>query len=303
MDVLARIVGMVIHRPYVFVFFAIYLFTAVTRMGWRRTAWFTAIAYLVAFAAELSSTRNGFPFGVYHYIDTTRDRELWISNVPFWDSLSFTFLCYLGWRLGVLLYAPLVVGPGTFQVAETRAVATSWRVAVTGAVLMTWLDVVIDPLTVLGDRWFLGKIYWYPNGGIYFGVPLSNFAGWFLVGLTTIRLFQLVELRRGERLDGGGVRPLRLGGLLEPLLYTGILAFNLVLTFAVGEPLLGTVGVLMFVPIAVLAATHPLNPRRRATAEDLAAHRRDYPRSAVLAASGDVRGSLVRAAAVRSTGS
>jgi putative membrane protein len=280
-DLLARIVGTVIHRPYVFVFFAIYVVTAVTRLGWRRTAWFTVIAYGVAFAAELSSTRNGFPFGLYHYIDVTRDRELWISNVPFWDSLSFTFLCYLGWRLGVLLYAPLVIAPRVFQVAETRAIATSWRVAIAGAVLMTWLDVVIDPLTVLGDRWFLGKIYYYPHGGLYFGVPLSNFAGWFLVGVATIRLYQMVEARGGARLDAAGVRRQRLGGLLEPLLYLGILGFNLVLTFAIGEPLLGTIGVLMFVPIVMLALSHPLNPRRRASAEDLAAHFRDYARSSV----------------------
>ncbi len=272
---------MVLYRPYVFVFFAIYLFTAVTRLGWRRTAWFTAIAYAVALAAELSSTRNGFPFGMYHYIDTTRDRELWISNVPFWDSLSFTFLCYLGWRLGVLLFAPLAIGPGVFQVAETRAIATSWRVAVTGAVLMTWLDVVIDPLTVLGDRWFLGKIYYYPEGGSYFGVPLSNFAGWFIVGFTTIRLYQTVERRAGATLDAGGVRRLPLGGLLEPGLYLGILGFNLTLTFAIGEPLLGTIGLLLFVPIVVLVAAHPLNPQRRASAVDLAAHARDYPASSV----------------------
>jgi putative membrane protein len=280
-DLLARIVGMVIHRPYVFVFFAIYVVTAVTRLGWRRTAWFSVIAYVVACAAELSSTRTGFPFGLYHYIDATRDRELWISNVPFWDSLSFTFLCYLGWRLGVLLYAPLVIAPGVFQVAETRTVATSWRVAITGALLMTWLDVVIDPLAVLGDRWFLGKIYYYPHGGLYFGVPLSNFAGWFLVGLTTIRLYQAVEVRGRERLDAWGVRRLPLGGLFEPLLYVGILLFNLVLTFAIGEPLLGTIGILLYVPIVALVLSHPLNPRRRATADDLAAHARDYPRSEV----------------------
>ena len=42
-----------------------------------------------------------------------------------------------------------------------------------GALLMTWLDVVIDPLTVHGDRWFLGRIYYYPEGGAYFGVPLA----------------------------------------------------------------------------------------------------------------------------------
>jgi len=280
-SVLGRIVGMVVYRPYVFVFFTIYLFAAVTRLGWRRTAWFTVIAYVVAFAAELSSTRNGFPFGMYHYIDVTRDRELWIGNVPFWDSLSFTFLCYLGWRLGVLLYAPLTIAPGVFQVAETRTMATSWRVAIAGAVLMTWLDIVIDPLTVRGDRWFLGEIYYYPQGGLYFGVPLSNFAGWFLVGLTTIRLYQLVELRGGARLDAGGVRRLRLGGLLEPLLYLGILIFNLGLTFAIGEPLLGTIGILLYIPIGVLAVTHPLNPRRRASAEDLTAHARDYPASSL----------------------
>ncbi|MBI3768421.1 MAG: carotenoid biosynthesis protein [Deltaproteobacteria bacterium] len=289
MDILARIVGMVIHRPYVFIFFAIYLVTAVTRLGWRRSACFTGIAYAVALAAELSSTRNGFPFGLYHYIDVTRDRELWIGNVPFWDSFSFTFLCYLGWRLGVLLYAPLVIAPRVFQVAETRAVATSWRVAVSGALLMTWLDVVIDPLTVLGDRWFLGKIYYYPRGGLYFGVPLSNFAGWFLVGLTTIRLYQAVEVRARGRLDSAGVRRLPLGGLLEPLLYLGILLFNLVLTFTIGEPLLGTIGILLYVPIVVLVLSHPLNPRRRATADDLTTHARDYPRSKVPSGIGGVR--------------
>jgi uncharacterized membrane protein len=270
-DLLTRVVGMVVYRPYVFVFFTIYLFTAVTRLGWRRTAWFTAIAYAVAFTAEFSSTRNGFPFGLYHYIDITRDRELWISNVPFWDSLSFTFLCYLGWRLGVFLYAPLVIAPGRFQVVETRAIATSWRVAVTGATLMTLLDVVIDPLTVLGDRWFLGKIYYYPHGGLYFGVPLSNFAGWFLVGLTTIRLYQVAEAWGGSRLDGRGIRQVARGGLLEPLLYLGILLFNLVLTFAIGEPLLGTVGVLLYIPVIALVLAHPLNAQRRATALDVAA--------------------------------
>ena len=274
---------MFVLRPYVFVFFAVYLVAAVTRLGWRRTATFTLLAYGVAFAAEFSSTRIGFPFGLYHYIDVTRDRELWISNVPFWDSLSFTFLCYLGWRLGVLLHAPLAIAAGDVQVVETRAIATSWRVCLSGALLMTWLDVVIDPLTVLGDRWFLGRMYYYPKGGVYFGVPLSNFAGWFLVGATTIRLFQLSERRRrSTTARPAGARHVPYAGLLEPSLYLGILAFNLTLTFWIGEPLLGTVGVLMFVPIVALVTAIALDPRQRATADDVAAHRRDFPASTVV---------------------
>ena len=273
---------MFVLRPYVFVFFAIYLVAAVTRLGWLRTGLFTVLAYGVAFAAEFTSTRIGFPFGLYHYIDVTRDRELWISNVPFWDSLSFTFLCYLGWRLGVLLHAPLVLRADNVQVVETRAIASSWRVCLCGALLMTWLDVVIDPLTVLGERWFLGRIYYYPEGGVYFGVPLSNFAGWFLVGAITIRLFQSIERRQGlATVRPAGVRHVRYAGLIEPVLYLSILAFNLALTFWIGEPLLGTVGVLMFVPIIAFMIMLVLDPRRRATSADVAAHHRDFPASAI----------------------
>ena len=67
-------------------------------------------------------------------------RELWLANVPFFDSLSFTFLCYLGYALAIFLYAPLVWVPGDVQVADTRAIRTSGRVLVTGAFLTTLLD-------------------------------------------------------------------------------------------------------------------------------------------------------------------
>lgn len=277
MDLLGRIIGMVVLRPYVFVFFGVYMVVAVTRMGWTRTAVFSLIAYVVAFAAEFSSTRIGVPFGLYHYIDVTRDRELWISNVPFWDSLSFTFLCYLGWRLGVLLFAPLEVTRRDVRVVDTRAVARSWRACLAGALLMTWLDVVIDPLTVHGDRWFLGKMYYYPAGGVYFGVPLSNFVGWFVVGVTTMRAFLWWDDRQpAPHAPPAGTHLLPYSGLFEPVVYFGILIFNLTLTFWIGETLLGLVGVMIFIPVAALLSVHLLDPRRRATEHDLAQHARDF---------------------------
>src|SRR5207247_443272 len=216
MGVLRLLLGTLVLRPYVFVFLAVYLCAAVTRMGWAKTAAFSAVAWAIAYAAEFSSTRSGFPFGLYVYVDATRGRELWLSNVPFFDSLSFTFLCYLGYALAIFLYAPLVCGRGDFQVADTRAIRTSWRVLVTGAFLTTLMDLVIDPLTVRGERWFLGRIYYYPAGGIHFGVPLSNYAGWFLVAAASIAAFQALERRTSW--PTAGVRHVPWGGLLEPLL-------------------------------------------------------------------------------------
>jgi putative membrane protein len=275
MELLRLLAGTVVLRPYVFVFLTVYLLAAVTKMGWAKTAAFSLVAWAIAYAAEFSSTRNGFPFGMYVYVDTTRDRELWLANVPFFDSLSFTFLCYLGWALAVFLYAPLVRAPGDFQVADTRAIRTSPRVLLTGAFLTMLLDLVIDPITLRGERWFLGRIYYYPGGGIHFGVPLSNYAGWFLVALVTIGICQ--QLERRTSWSTAGVRHLRYAGLFEPLIYFGIVAFNLAVTFAIGETLIGLLGCMLFLPVAVLFVSHPLNPMRWAGAADIAQHRRDFP--------------------------
>ncbi|HZP43077.1 MAG TPA: carotenoid biosynthesis protein [Candidatus Binatia bacterium] len=261
MHVLGLLAGTVVLRPYVFVFLAVYLFAAVTKMGWQKTLAFTAVAWAVAWAAELSSTRNGFPFGLYAYLDETRDRELWLANVPFFDSLSFSFLCYLGWALATFLYAPLVCRRDDFQVVDVPAVRRSARVLLTGAFLTMLVDLVVDPLTLRGDRWFLGRIYYYPHGGIHFGVPLSNYAGWFLVALVTIGIFQRLDAHPGW--STRGVRAVRFGGLIEPLLYLGIVAFNLALTFWIGETLIGLVGCMLYAPVLVLFLSHPLNPMRR----------------------------------------
>jgi uncharacterized membrane protein len=283
-DLLSRIGGMLVLRPYVFAFFAVYLVAAVSKMGWKKTLVFTLMAYLVAFVAEFSSTQTGFPFGLYHYVNSTRDRELWIANVPFWDSLSFTFLCYLGFSLAVLLYSPLQMRPGDVQVVDTCEIRQSRRVLVTATVLITLIDVVIDPLTLRGERWFLGKIYYYPKEGIYFGVPLSNFIGWALVGAVTVSLFQWFERRQWLSSDlarPAGVRHLPYAGLIEPLLYSSVLLFNVVLTFAIGETLLGIIAVMIYLPVGVLFAANFVDPRRRADATQLATHRYDFPHSPI----------------------
>jgi uncharacterized membrane protein len=227
-------------RPYVFGFLAVYLGAAVAAWGWRRALAFLGLAGGLACAAEWSSTRIGVPFGLYHYTGVTRGRELYLDNVPFFDSLSFAFLAWASLGLARRLTRSRPARPGT--------------VAVLTGVLMMWLDLVIDPLAVRGDRWFLGRIFYYPDPGWYFGVPLANFAGWAILGAAIAAVWLAVEPRLGGRPPAWGAQVP--GRDWHPVaLYYLVLAFNLTITAVVAEPALFWAGVLLHVPLGALVVS------------------------------------------------
>lgn len=219
------LLGTLLLRPYVFAFLAVFLVAAGRDLGWRRTLGFAGWVWLLAWVSEVASTRIGVPFGLYHYTGDTAGRELFVAGVPFMDSLSFTFLAY-----------------ASFCLARVALVgrASPVRLALTAGLLMMLLDVVIDPLAVRGDRWFLGRIFYYPDGGVYFGVPLSNFAGWWLVGALGV----------GGYLALAGVPDGRPGPGVG--LYYGVLAFNLAVTAWIGEWVLLLLGLLLHAALALL---------------------------------------------------
>lgn len=225
----ALLIGTVRHRPYVYVFLVCFLVFGVYQAGWRRTLTFALPTWALAFAAEFSSTRNGFPFGLYTYFDATRGRELWIANVPFWDSLSFVFLSWFSLVLAAAVRTPAAdrrLGPWP----ALRAPGTP----VLGGVLMMLLDVVIDPVTLQGEKWFLGRIYAYPGDGFYFGVTAANFAGWFLVGAVTQWSFQLL-LAVAPWCRGPWRAPSPLLAWAVYGVYAGVLAFMLAVTVVIGD--------------------------------------------------------------------
>ena len=63
------------------------------------------------------------------------------------------------------------------------------------ALFMVMVDMVVDPLSVRGDRWFLGRIFWYDPPGPHFGVPISNYLGWFLVAASGVSRFSRCSTR------------------------------------------------------------------------------------------------------------
>jgi len=264
----------VVYRPYVFIFFTCYLLLAVTHIGWKRTLLFTGLAYSIAFVCEWSSAvaATGFPFGLYYYIDATRDRELWVAGVPFMDSLSFTFLSYVSWELAAMLIGRVRAGWRDVQVLDGERARRTWASALLASFLMMYLDIIIDPVALRGDRWFLGKIYYYPNGGSYFGITIANFLGWYFVCFVIVRLFVWLEgLSFGRAADpAAGVRQYRYKALGPAALYFGVLGFNLFMTFWIGERELGTVGIIIILPLLVMILLKLYQSARELGVEDQA---------------------------------
>ena len=220
------LIGTILLRPYVFGFLAAFLVAGVRDLGWRRTLGFGAAVWPIAWLSEFSSTRIGIPFGLYHYTGTTRGQELFLGNVPFMDSLSFTFLAYAAFCLA--------------RTALAGRRASRVGLALASGALMMALDVVIDPLAVRGDRWFLGRIFYYPKGGVYFGVPLSNFLGWVVVGAAGVGAWLALGRHAAGREPHGGVA-----------LYYAVVVFNLIVTLWIGEWRLAVVGSVLHGVLAV----------------------------------------------------
>lgn len=242
----------VTKRPYVFGFLACYLFAALRHLGARRTIALTLIGYLVAWSSEASSIRNGFPYGLYRYLvgpGGIDPREPLNLGVPIFDSISYVFLAYASYAVALLILG-VDPGPGPGRRAPGVAIAS--------AALFCAIDTIVDPVALRGERWFLGKIYFYPGGGEHFGVPWTNYAGWLLVGLAIVLLFQRADARLGgddpARAPRGGPWP-------GALLYLAVVAMNVGIAYRIGEPGIGLASLATALPIAALLAARALARR------------------------------------------
>lgn len=279
-DFLTIIAGTVTMRPYVFAFFAVYLLAAISHLGWRKVALFTICGYLIAFVSEFCSINSGFPYGWYYYLDSTSSKELWIAGVPFFDSISYVFLAYCSYSMALFIISPLKKVKHHLIILETREIRRSGAALFLGALLQTYLDIIIDPVALQGERWFLGKIYGYSQVGAHFGVPLSNYLGWLLVSGLMIMVLQLIDrFAPLNRKKHAPVTAIPYMQLLGPILYLSVIIFNLAVATVIGEQQIAVSGlftVLLPLVMVLILAKRRINQYKR---DELSHHLRDFPLS------------------------
>ncbi|MFT6392491.1 MAG: putative membrane protein [Ilumatobacter sp.] len=141
---------------------------AVRRWGAARAGGAAAVTAVATGAVERIGTKTGLPFGQYGYTAALQPQ---VAQVP-----VIVPLAWFGMALPAREAAHAALGD--HSTPATRIVL--------GSVAMTAWDLFLDPQMVSEGYWA------WVRRGVYRGIPLSNFAGWFVTGLGIMALFEVV---------------------------------------------------------------------------------------------------------------
>jgi hypothetical protein len=157
--------------------------------------------------------------------------------------LSYTFMGYFAFSSGRLLAS----GPH-----RTRA-ARPWMELLLALLLGVWALWVVDPVSRLGDQFYLGRLFHYAGPGFWFGLPLGSQLGFALTAVVLIAMLHaLTRTDPDLAVAQAGDHP----HLVSLITYHAQVFHMAVVAFAVGADALGGAAILIWVPAAAITAVY-----------------------------------------------
>ena len=202
-------------------------------LSMKKALLFIFICILFGFASEYIGTHFGAIFGVpYVYKQTS----LMIADIPIEVMGFWSFFIYLGYSLTNSLYFGLT-GKTVVKKLTTLLILTIFD-----ALFVTAIDLFMDPLHVQIGTWT-----WIQQGP-YFGIPLSNFSGWFMVAFLSSGLFRILTYQNKSL----GKKVIDSTTYIQPINYVtfalGFACFSLTL----GMWQLAVIGVIVMAPQGII---------------------------------------------------
>jgi uncharacterized membrane protein len=255
-------------RWYVTIFGLVFLWRASRHLGWKRTIVYGLVAVGLGALAENGSVHFGVPYTKYGFNDALRGDEIFIGDVPLMVPLSYTFMAYFAFAGGRLLAS----GPWSTRGRKL------WHEYLLALVLAVWVVWILDPVSRMGDRFFLGELFRYDGPGFWFGLPIGSQAGFALTAGILIAV--LTWMTRAEP-DRPVARVIDHPHLTALITWHGQLVMMTAVAVHLGAVELGGSAVLMWVPAAAITAVYwsvvrpRTGPPPPASAEALVAANRD----------------------------
>lgn len=143
--------------------------------GLKKLLVFFVITWVVSNTFEALSVYMGFPFGFYHYTSVIPGPTLF--KVPLLIMPTYFGMGYLAFMLSHIF---------NNQFGKKIQGIKVFLIPVIGTFIMVMWDLVIDPIaTNVQNAWV------WKEPGTYFGVPMSNYFGWFFVVFIFLQLFTI----------------------------------------------------------------------------------------------------------------
>jgi uncharacterized membrane protein len=155
------------------------------RYHWSGILTFLVLCLVVSNVLENSSILTGFPFGHYYYTSGLGPK---LFLVPLVIGPAYFGTGYLAWVLSTVLIG---------DVRPKGSWFTTFAVPFMASFMMVAWDLGMDPTSST-----IRHLWIWEQGGGYFGVPLTNYLGWFFTVYVFFQFFALyLRLRKASR-DG-----------------------------------------------------------------------------------------------------
>lgn len=197
------------------------------RYGLKPTVVFFLLTWLISNSLESLSIVTGFPFGHYYYDKFPGPR---LFAVPIVIMLAYFMMGYVSWILSQVIL-------GLYQ-QQIKGIQIFFIPLIATFIMVIW-DVCMDPISST-----VNSLWVWQEGGSYFGVPLQNYFGWFLVNYI---IFQIFALYISKYYTNNTQKNFSKFFWLEPVAIYGIQAWSILL-----NPLTATDHLNIYSPIAMI---------------------------------------------------
>ena len=144
--------------------------------GWSNIILFTSITFFISISMEILGSKVGFIFGGKYKYDPKKSPGPICAGIPLVIPLAWAGLIYMS-----LNYSIFILGHEFFIDSHQGVV-----ILLIPSLLLTILDLVLDPIAVDEKRWE------WEIPGLYYKVPLFNFVGWFFTSFIILWLFTIL---------------------------------------------------------------------------------------------------------------
>ena len=136
--------------------------------------------------------------------------QLWVFTFIFFGWIAMCGSC-------LFLAEGLLARPGRDMLTQRRL---WWQVPLITGVIAVVLDLFIDPVAVAAGYWV-----WFVQGTVYYGIPLLNYVGWFvLMFLAPLAWILIARHRQWSYWQKGSVA---LGALVPLIIASVVLSLTL----------------------------------------------------------------------------